>query len=189
MVAFGKPEFESMDGLAKRGAGVALMALALAGSAVAADPKSEPRAAIVQKLTDCRKIADNAQRLACYDEAAAAFDQAEAKGDVVVVDREQARKVRRQAFGFTLPSISLFEKGETQEEIENVSGVVASARQNGLGQWIIKLEDGAVWTQVDTKEVFKTPKAGMSVKIRKASLGSYLMSIDGGGGFRAKRTD
>lgn len=154
-----------------------------------AQPKSEGRAAIVQKLADCRKITDSTARLACYDETAAAFDQAEAKGDVVVVDREQARKVRRQAFGFSMPSITLFERGETQEEIENVAGVVDVARQNGMGQWIVKLKDGATWAQIDSTELFKTPKPGMTVRIRRASLGSYLMIIDNQRAVRAKRTD
>ena len=170
----------------------AAFGLVLAGAMTAvagAQPKAEGRAAIVQKLVDCRKIADGAARLACYDEAATALDQAEAKGDIVVVDRDQARKVRRQAFGFSLPSISLFEKGETQEELENITGVVQTARQNGMGQWIIKLEDGAVWAQIDANEVFKTPKQGMAVKIRKASLGSYLMTVDNQRAFRARRTE
>jgi hypothetical protein len=167
---------------------LAALAVALGGAAVA-QPKGESRAAVVQKLVDCRKITDDAQRLACYDQATAAFDQAEAKGDVVVVDREQARKVRRQAFGFSLPSISLFEKGETQEEIENTTGVVSTARQNGMGQWIVKLEDGAVWAQIDSHEVNRTPKPGMPVKIRKAALGSFLMSIDNQGAFRARRVE
>ena len=75
----------------------------------------------MQQLLDCRKLADSAARLACYDKAAATMDQAEAKGDIVVVDREQARKVRRQAFGFTLPSITLFERGEKPEEISTMN--------------------------------------------------------------------
>src|SRR5207344_3661661 len=85
------------------------------------------RAAIVEKLVDCRKLTENAARLACYDEATAAFDQAESKGDVVVIDREQAREVRKQAFGFTLPSISIFQKGEPKEDFDAFDGVVASA--------------------------------------------------------------
>jgi hypothetical protein len=154
-----------------------------------AQPKAEARSAMLQKLIDCRKLTDEAARLACYDQATVALDQAEAKGDIVVVDREQARKVRRQAFGFSMPSITLFERGETQEELENVSGVVAVARVNGAGKWVIKLEDGAVWTQVDNKELFKTPKPGMTVKIRQASLGSYMMTIDTMGAFRAHRSE
>jgi hypothetical protein len=166
----------------------------LAGAAVPgalAQPAAMPegRAAVVQKLTDCRKVADNAARLACYDAAAAALDTAEAKGDIVVVDREQARKVRRQAFGFRMPSITLFERGEKPEEIDTMTGVVAAARQNGMGHWVIRLEDGATWSQVDATDLFTDPKAGQPVKIRRASLGSYLMSIGNQRAIRVRREE
>ena len=170
-----------------------VLAAALAVPQLAAAPaqvKAEGRARELQKLIDCRKITDNAARLACYDEATAAMDQAEAKGDIVVVDREQARKVRRQAFGFTLPSMHLFERGEKPEEINNVSGVIASARQVGYGKWLITLaDDGGAWLQVDTTEVPFDPKAGMPVKIRKASLGSYMMSLGNRWAIRVHRQE
>ncbi|MEW5684833.1 MAG: hypothetical protein AB1942_07940 [Pseudomonadota bacterium] len=171
-----------------------IVALVLAGvgtlsAGVAWAQKPPSRAAIVDKLIDCRKITEDAGRLACYDQAAGALETAEAKGDVVIVDREQARQVRRQAFGFSMPSLSLFEKGETQEELENVAGVLDSARQNTAGKWVIKLQDGAIWTQVDANELHRTPKSGASVKIRQASMGSFIMSIDGGGGIRVRRTE
>jgi hypothetical protein len=165
----------------------ALALAALAGGA-AAETKAE-RAGVMQKLIDCRKLTDSAQRLACYDAAAAALDQAEAKGDVVVVDREQAKKVRKQAFGFSLPSISLFEKGVAKEELENVDGIVAAARQDGGGHWVIRLEDGAVWAQNGVEEMFKTPRPGMKVRIKKAALGSYMMIIENQGGVKAHRVE
>jgi len=177
-----------MKTAAIRTAGLALAA-ALISTGANAQPKPEARSAMLQKLVDCRKLTDEAARLACYDQATVALDQAEAKGDIVVVDREQARKVRRQAFGFSMPSLSLFERGETQEELENVSGVVDVARVNGAGKWVIKLQDGAVWTQVDNNEMFRDPKPGMSVKIRQASMGSFLMTIDNMRAFRARRTE
>lgn len=170
------------------GLGLAAGLALLAPQAGGAQTKAE-RAAVVQKLVDCRKLTDNVQRLACYDEAAAAFDQAEAKGDVVVVDREQARKVRKQAFGFQLPSISIFEKGESEEELQNADGVVAVARQDNAGRWIIRLEDGAVWASNAPEDLFKTPKPGMKVRIRKAALGSFMMVIDNQGGFKAHRVE
>lgn len=172
-----------------RTAGLALAAMLLTAAPALAQPKGEGRAALVQKLADCRKLTDDAARLACYDQTAAALDQAEAKGDIVVVDREQARKVRRQAFGFSLPSISLFEKGETPEALENVADTVTAARQNGMGQWIVELKDGGTWAQIDANELFKTPKPGMSAKIRKASMGSFLMTIDNQRAFRARRVE
>lgn len=176
--------------MVKLGVHSAILVLSLALTPVAvAQPKAPARAEIVQSLIDCRKVSDSAERLACYDKAAVALDQAEAKGDVVIVDREQARTVRRQAFGFSMPSISLFEKGETQEELENIDGRVEAARINGAGKWVIRLADGATWTQVDSNELFKTPKPGMPVKIRRASMGSYLMVVDGQRGFRARRAE
>ena len=167
---------------------VAILAALAAMAAMAAPAQAkEGRAAIVQKLVDCRKVADSAARLACYDQTAADLDQAEAKGDVVIVDREQATEVRRQAFGFTLPSLSLFNKGAPKEEIESADGVVAGARRDGNGRWAIVLEGGAVWTQVGSEELFKTPKAGMKVRIRRGALGSFLMSVDNSGAFKAHR--
>jgi len=108
-------------------AGVLIAALS-APPILAAPAPAAPtdRAKELQQLIECRKLTDPTQRLACYDQAATVLDQAEAKGDIVVVNREQARKVRRQAFGFTLPSISLFERGEKPEEINTVQGKVAA---------------------------------------------------------------
>lgn len=149
----------------------------------------EGRASVVQKLADCRKITDNAARLTCYDQTAAALDQAEAKGDVIVMDREQAREVRKQAFGFTLPSISIFAKGEASEDVASFDSVLSTARRNGAGHWVFKLEDGAVWEQVGVEEMFKTPKPGMKVRIRKGALGSYMMVIESVGSFKAHRLE
>jgi hypothetical protein len=164
---------------------------ALVAAPLAAPPpqpaQAEGRAAELQRLLDCRKITDGAQRLACFDAASAAFDQAEAKGDIVVVNREQARKVRRQAFGFTLPSMSLFERGEKPEEINTVQAKVAAVRQNGAGKWVIRLEDGATWVQVDNNEINPDPAPGEVAEIRRASLGSYMMILPHHRSFRAHR--
>src|SRR4051812_13327552 len=167
----------------------AALAIAALSPAAAQAQGKAARADVVQKLVDCRKLTDNTARLACYDAATAAFDQAESKGDVVVIDRDQARSVRKQAFGFTLPSISIFEKGEAKEDLEQSDGVVAYARQDGGGHWLIKLEDGAVWAQNGVEDLFKTPKPGMKVRIRKAALGSYMMVVDNQGGFKAHRVE
>ena len=165
-----------------------LMAVFALGCAAHAAPAAKAnRAAVLQGLLDCRAKTDSAQRLACYDAAAALMDQAEAKGDIVVVDREQARAVRKQAFGFTLPSLSLFDRGEKPEQVDHYTGVIALARMNGSGRWIIRLEDGAVWSQTDGNPPNRDPKTGMKVEIKAAMMGSYMMSVDGQGAFRAHR--
>ncbi|THD64808.1 hypothetical protein [Phenylobacterium sp.] len=164
---------------ARLAAAVVLIA-AVAGPplASAADKGAQARAQQLQALMDCRKLTDNAERLACFDKAAAIFDEAEAKGDVVVVDREQAKQVRRQAFGFSLPSIAIFERGaKPEEDIATTEGVVASARKLPTGKWEVKVQDGGTWVQIDSTEIPIDPKPGQKVKISKAALGSYAMSV------------
>ena len=162
-------------------------AAALAAPAVSAQPKPEGRAPVLERLLDCRKLTEDAQRLACYDQAASAIDQAEAKGDVVVVDREQARTVRRQGFGFSMPSLAIFERGEKAEELDQVSLTVDRAWRDQNGRWNVALEGGQVWRQIDSGDFTVTPKPGVTASIRKASLGSYLMSIGGRAGVRVHR--
>lgn len=173
--------------VAAGGSLLAVLALGCAAHAAPASAKAPNRAAVLQGLLDCRGKTDSAERLACYDAAAARMDQAEAKGDIVVVDREQARAVRKQAFGFTLPSLSLFDRGEKPEQINHISGVVSSARMDARGMWSIRLEDGAVWSQIDGNPPNRDPKPGMKVEIKAAMVGSFMMSVDGQGAFRAHR--
>ena len=154
-----------------------------------AQASAETRPALFGRLTDCRKLADNTARLACYDRVTGDLERAEAQGDIVVVDREQARKVRSQAFGFAMPSLSLFERGEAREALETVTGRLAAARKDGNGKWTVRLEDGAVWTQIDSAIVMFQPRPGMEVKVRRAALGSYMLSINGRAGFRARRVE
>ena len=166
----------TLSGLAT--AGLLIVALT-APQLIAAPAPALPadRAKELQQLIDCRKLADNAARLACYDQAAATLDQAEAKGDIVVVNREQARKVRRQAFGFSLPSISLFERGEKPEEVAQAEDKIASVRKLLTGKWEFHLESGAVWVQVDLTELPLDPKPGQTVRIQKAAMGSFAMTV------------
>ena len=163
----------------------AALALGVLAGGIAAPAFAAPapnvtaqRAQQLQALTECRKVTEPTARLACYDKAAAALDEAEAKGDVVVVNREQARQVRRQAFGFTMPSITLFERGEKAEEVAATESTIAEAKRLNTGRWQIRLADnGGLWVQIDATEIPLDPKVGDRVKIRKASLGSYQMTI------------
>jgi hypothetical protein len=164
-----------------------LAAAALGGAALAA-PKSEGRAVALQKLADCRRLSENPARLACYDAAAAEIDAAETKGDIVVVDREQARQVRRQAFGLALPSLSLFDRGERPEAMDNITGKVVAAHQNHDGRWVLELEGGAVWTQLDYEPLPRGPKKGSTAAIRKSAFGGYFINLDQQRAFRAARS-
>jgi hypothetical protein len=168
----------------------ACTALAAAGlcSAAGAAPKSAPtNAPVVQAVVDCRKIDDSAQRLACYDAAVETLTKAQATGDLVTLDRRQRQAVRKQAFGFTLPTLSMFDTGEKQ--VDSIDETLASASQGVGGRWVFRMQDGALWRQIDDEFLSRRPHPGSVVTIRKAMLGSYMLSVDGQPGVRAHRDD
>ncbi len=160
----------------------------------AAPPAPAPtRAPELQAIVDCRAIADRDSRLACYDTAADKLDRAEASGQVVVVNREQVRKVRKDVFGLQLPSLDIFSmvgrKGASavSEDVDHLDGVVKAAWHGEGGHWMIELENGAVWRQIDSFELARDPHAGSKVDIRKGAIGSFFLKVDGQPSFKAHR--
>jgi len=170
---------------------LALLAVSMAAQAAPKPPASlsDRRAGALEALSACRRITEPAARLACFDSAASRLDEAEKTGEIVVVDRKQAGEVRRQAFGFALPSLALFDKAEGTEKLDRVESVLKAARKGADGKWILQLENGAVWRQTDPEGPARTPRLGMTVTVRSAAMGSYLVSVDGQAGFRAKREE
>ncbi len=146
-------------------------------------PHSRPAA--FQAIVDCRAIQDSAQRLACYDAAAARLEQAESAGDVVVVDRAQVTAARREAFGFSLPSLNVFNRGPALEKIESLESTVMRAADPGNGRWVITLANNQVWRKTDDK--YARVRQGMSVRVETGVLGSYFMKVDGKSAFRVER--
>jgi hypothetical protein len=164
----------------------ALLALAGGGATMAAKPPPTTAPA-VQAVVDCRKIEDGVQRLACYDAAADALTKAATSGDLVTLDRQQRRTVRTQAFGFTLPALAMFDVGEKSETMDSIDETLASARQDAQGKWTFVMQDGAVWRQIDDEFLSRDPHPGSAVVIRKAMMGSFMLSVDKQPGVRAHR--
>jgi hypothetical protein len=159
---------------------------AQAGAPAPSMPAPTGRPAVLQDVLNCRAQTDPGQRLACFDAAAAKMADAESSGQVVVVDREQAREVRRQAFGFNLPSMNLF-KGSKEPEMDRVTVKIKSAQQGPRGRWRFVLEDGAIWDQVDDAALNRDPKPGSTAVIRKGALGAFMINVDGQLSLRVRR--
>ena len=173
----------------------AFLVVTAAGQVHAAPrPESPAPSGALSRLLECRALTDAAARLACFDERSAALAKAQAGGSVVVVDRAQVEEVRRQAFGFSLPSLAFLApsgqgRAEEAEPIRQVETSVTAARMSRDGKWVLSLENGSTWRQTDTERVGREPRPGSNVVIKSAALGSYLMSIDGQRSFRARREE
>ena len=169
--------------------GAGLLAVAIWTQSPLAAPSAapKPRAPELQAIVDCRAISDRDARLSCYDAAADKLDRAEASGQVVVVNREQVRSVRKDIFGLQLPSLDIFSAvtrkapggaGGASEDVDRLEGVVKTAWRGEGGHWMFELETGAVWRQIDDFQFANDPHAGSKVEIRKGALGSFIMKVD-----------
>ena len=162
---------------------VGMIAASLVLTGPASSKPAEPhadRAAVLQALTDCRKITEDTARLACYDKAAGAFDQAESQGQVVVIDKEQVKAVRRQAFGFNLPTLRIFDRTTKNEEgMDRVDLEVANANHDPEGHWVFTATNGAVWRQTDSQMIPNDPHAGSKLLVKSGVLGAFFCKVDG----------
>ncbi len=152
----------------------------------------QPRPEIFRKLVDCRSVADNAARLACYDAQVARLDEAESRKELVVVDKEQVKKARKGLFGLSLPDLGgVFGTGDDEEDengLSEIQSTIKAALTGKTGKWTIILEDGAKWVQTDTTAI-RAPKPGQPVIIRKGALGSFVAKVNDLRAFKVVRVN
>ena len=166
------------SGALKATAGAAVLATVLAAGG-AASAQVMRRAEILERLAACRADADAASRLACYDRVAGELDQAERSGQVVVMDRAQVQDAKRRTFGLQLPNFDLFERGPETEQVQNVVLTIERAQRAADGKWIFTMTDGQVWRMIDGRDPVPSPRAGQTIEIRRASLGSFMGVLQG----------
>lgn len=163
-----------------------------AGGVAVAAPKTQPRPEIFNNLLQCRSIADNPQRLACFDRQAGEIEAAAQRDEVVVLDKSELKKTRKTLFGFSFPKLPFLGGGNgedkqlKEEGFDHIETTIGSLRAVGYGKWQIGLEDGAQWMTTDAI-TGPAPKVGQKIEIHRAAMGSFLGKVDGGRAVRMKR--
>ncbi|GAK34197.1 hypothetical protein JCM17846_30070 [Iodidimonas nitroreducens] len=151
------------------------------------------------QIQACRQITQDAARLACFDRIALDASRIEMSDRSQTLDRQmpppkddtqsskESNKAERQSddsqsqedrFGFAPRP----EPGQSDEER---SMTVESAEKTLRGQWIIRMENGQIWQQVDTERLSRI-KGGLKADIEKGVMSNFIMTIDGRS-FRVKR--
>ncbi|HEY1073696.1 hypothetical protein [Brevundimonas sp.] len=168
--------------------GAATFAVLLLPSSSYAQNSATNRSPLLEQVAACRQITSDAERLGCFDRAAGALDAAERQGEVVVVERGQIREARRQLFGFEIPSLPpMFGRDDPAERIDAVETTLLSAGQGLDGKWLFRLADGSEWRQIDSDPVRFQNRTGMEIRVRRAALGSYLLTAGRSRAVRVKR--
>jgi hypothetical protein len=179
--------------------------LILAASGAGAARAAEPADPALKALAECGALSDVAAKAACYDTASAALNTAIRSGEIIIVRKKEAQAAQRNAFGFNLPSLNIFDringdKKESKKEgkpgevvaaggLDSLNTEAKSASQDGNGHWTIVTVEGAVWRQIDNEVLSPRPHPGSKVEIKRASFGSFLMKIDRLPAIRVKRSE
>jgi hypothetical protein len=140
-------------------------------------------------LYACTTLAEDAARLACFDQSVGALAAAERGGRFVTLDTLGAEKLEREAFGFAMPSLNLLLPSiatpSSEPATKEISAVIT--RVGGRdGKGAFYLDNGQVWTPTETVSS-RGAKVGAAVTVRRAALGSYLMSFGSGAAVRVRR--
>ena len=164
--------------------------LAFAGTAAAQQTAPSPRSSpeVLAKVYACAALTEPQARLACFDAEVAGLKSAEAEGQFAAVDATRARQIQRESFGFSLPSLPQLglptfrrstESSAQEDSFESQSMKIARlGRFDGRSSFV--MDNGQVWVVIETEDN-RLARPGADVTIRKAALGSFLMSVQAGG--------
>lgn len=164
----------------------ALAALSLAAFSLPAAAQDIGTPDALTQVYACAEIADESQRLACYDGAVGRLREAQSSGNLVAVDRVQAQELEREAFGFSLPSLPrIFGGGRdgggaSEPAFSEMQLTIDRVVSRRYGPSTFYMTNGQVWVQID-EENARNARAGGAVTIRRATFNSFLMSVEAGG--------
>jgi hypothetical protein len=142
-----------------------------------------------EALRTCATISASEQRLACFDRLAASLaprpqaaaratpaapQAATAVAPAVAAAAASADPVDRFGFGEGRLQRAAAAQEAPKPRLEALTARITAARRMGNGAWRIQLDNGQLWRQVSPSEQLD-PQVGSEVKIKPASLGSYLL--------------
>ena len=131
-------------------------------------------------LYDCAEMSDESKRLACYDEMVASLKIAEERKEIVAIDAQAAKKIKREAFGFNIPSLPKLglPKIGGDEKIDSVVLKVKSIKKQGR-RYVIWFENGQIWEEVGG-HINYIPRGELTATIKPKSMNSYMLSLHKG---------
>lgn len=152
-------------------------------------------AVCAQEKHPCATVADDAERLACYDRTFGRPGQSDAVGAVRAADPA----VTSTPVAAPVPAVTVAsapaappadpvkdfgltpaqQKALDPQRVEDpgpasLRATITAVQRQRDGQFVITLDNGQVWAQNDPAER-AYPKAGEAVEIRKAALGSFVL--------------
>jgi hypothetical protein len=130
----------------------------------------------------CAQIVADSERLHCYDAHFPPNGQ-----HAPVPARAEVAPESPEAFGLSEAQRRAAAGAPAQEaSIESIASRAKELRRRPTGEMIILLENGQTWVQIDSG-ASQTLRAGDEVTIKRAAMGSFLLTSPGHGIVRVRR--
>lgn len=153
---------------------------------------NQEEASAISSIIQCKNIIDKKKKINCFEDnienlenifPIATLDEKERMVEITKIEKEK----NEETFG-VLQNINP-EIKNSNRSLEFIKSVITDNDWVNYGKLLIELENGQVWKQVDSSP-YRGPKdlKGKPIIINSASLGSFLLKIDGvGGKYRVRR--
>lgn len=141
-------------------------------------------------LLECRDIDDDSDRLECFDDAMAEIDETLLSGSAA--PEESADQLAaagpalsaEERFGRDdLPETKEKRREKEEKELKSLTAKIAEIAQNRRGKYVIILENGQVWRQLnaDTNSLLipSSDDEALSAEIKRRFLGAHVLSLVG----------
>lgn len=168
---------------------LAMGTLAVAGLGASAALAIDP----LDAISVCSRISKKDSRLECYDQVAQDAASGRLQSSAPATSQlpqgnngwtqppiggapAPSAQAQNPASGFGADRLRN-DQGRRDGDADSISAKVASSTDNGLGQWRIRLADGAIWQMTERVSLFRPPAPNETVTIRKGALGSFLMEV------------
>lgn len=131
-------------------------------------------------LQACRSIAEDAARLACYDNLADRPAPSSAAPAPAPAPEAAPAPSPEELFGRdAVQSEDIVRRAAGIGRLEEVTARVVGVELNPFGKLILTLDNGQVWSQLDSPA--PRIRNGDEVRVRRAALNSYLLAPTSGG--------
>lgn len=167
-------------------------AAAVAGASLLGTP-ALAQGSMQDQMAVCARIGKKSARLECYDSLRGGSVQGSSNAGGFGAASVRAPSAPPPPPPVATPSFGAVQNAQpaaaqpSDANADEVNIAVVSSRDNGLSMWQFALADGAVWRMTERDTNFRPPAPNETVRIRKASLGSYLMYVGKQSSIRVER--
>lgn len=140
----------------------------------------------------CANMKDAAQRHACFDALVPELKKAAGQAPAARAAGPASQATPAQS-PLTAPVLSAAEAGAAkagrENEIDRIRLPVKAIDAGRDGKYRFTMDNGQVWRQVGTTKLRNLGDGPWTAEIRKAALGSYLLTVDKQAGVRVERVN